>query len=238
MADPGVSGQNFLRLLLGGAQKGVDQIPQQQAQQADLAMALQRMMQQKQQFDTSQTGIQQRHTDEQTRLTARGKASDEATAFRQSMELRDRTEAGTAKTKADQSELEAMKELMRLAEANPELSDMFDAMSRTPSPSQMLGPAMNLLAGKKTAAAKAAEEQGPASEAEVRKLAGQLIVKWSTSEIMPKGVDASNMGIKAMELARQSLGLGGGGLQNLTIEDIDAGIEAYKARLAQMGPFE
>jgi len=70
MADPGVSGQNFLRLLLGGAQKGVDQIPQQQAQQADLTLALQRMMQQKQQFDESTAGIDRRFNTEQDRLKA------------------------------------------------------------------------------------------------------------------------------------------------------------------------
>ena len=76
MADPGVSGQNFLRLLFGGingrggAQAGVDQIPQQQAQQADLTLALQRMMQQKQQFDESTAGIDRRFNTEQDRLKA------------------------------------------------------------------------------------------------------------------------------------------------------------------------
>lgn len=51
MADPGVSTQNFLRLLLGGAQRGADVFQQrqtqQQAQAPDLFMALENMMRQK-----------------------------------------------------------------------------------------------------------------------------------------------------------------------------------------------
>ena len=75
MADPGVSGQNFLRLLLGGAQKGVDQIPRQQAQQADLTLALQRMMQQQGQFDESQASLDRRFNEEQERLKANAAAN-------------------------------------------------------------------------------------------------------------------------------------------------------------------
>jgi hypothetical protein len=58
MADPGVSTQNFLRLLLGGAQRGADVFQQrqtmQQQQQPDLLLALQQMMQRKQMADVEQ----------------------------------------------------------------------------------------------------------------------------------------------------------------------------------------
>ena len=53
MPDPRVSGQNFLRLLFGGAEKGIQGRQRAQEQQADLGLRLQQMRQQRGQFDES-----------------------------------------------------------------------------------------------------------------------------------------------------------------------------------------
>ena len=104
MADPGVSGQNFLRLLLGGAQKGVDQIPRQQAQQADLTLALQRMMQQQGQFDASMTQRRDIATAanedrDAARLLSQGRLTETA-AHNRAIEGIGRTNAETNSTRA------------------------------------------------------------------------------------------------------------------------------------------
>jgi hypothetical protein len=75
MADPGVSAQNFLRLLLGGAQRGADTLQQrqtmQQQQQPDLMLALQQMMQRKQMADVEQGQRQEQIDLQHSDITAR-----------------------------------------------------------------------------------------------------------------------------------------------------------------------
>jgi len=122
MADPGVSGQNFLRLLLGGAQKGVDQIPQQQAQQADLTLALQRMMQQNQQFgeqltqrrDIATEAGSDRDADREAQATR-----DAATAaFREKvLDINTQADATAAQVKVDTADQKRRKDFDARVEA-------------------------------------------------------------------------------------------------------------------------
>lgn len=135
MADPGVSTQNFLRLLLGGAQKGVDQRFVRQGQEADLALQLQGMLQRKQLADEE--------------LAQRGQFRREDVLARKEDDARQREYLDIAKRNAGREEyrdsetalsghLKRIQELQaetqrnmlftKLAQQHPELASVFELL--------------------------------------------------------------------------------------------------------------
>jgi hypothetical protein len=246
MADPGVSGQNFLRILFGGTtgrgglQGGLDTFERRQPQEANLLLQLQQMQQQQGQFqaaqaqqrDLSTSARRQRakfHEDEMERF-ARLDATETARFERA------RVDAGTEKTKQDQADLDAISQLNRLAEENPGLSDMFDTLARTPNPREGLRTALTILGNRNVAQAAGEKRQAPPTARDVDKLASTLSSKL-LSEALDLGIPPGDVPQYARRMAEEILGVGGG-MSALFLGrggfDIDTAIEETKAQIARM----
>jgi hypothetical protein len=121
MADSGVSTQNFLRLLLGGAQKGADVFQQRQTaqeQQApDLMMALQQMMQRQ-----KQSKIENAFTERKVRV-------DEAQLGINAMKLNDPS-AGEMDVAGATGALPGIESAINASTLQPEVKAMLIANSR------------------------------------------------------------------------------------------------------------
>jgi len=171
MSDPGVSTQNFLRLLLGGMQKGTDVFQQRQTmlqQQApDLMLTLQQMMQRKQEreqdvtFRTGQAKLEQQNW--QTAFDAQQNAARETRnrqfgvdTQNQFQQMREniRADAQLKLTQGSAADIAAERKLRvqqmkdeklayaDLAKQYPKMAPYFGALGGGASPSA-LGPLLN-----------------------------------------------------------------------------------------------
>jgi hypothetical protein len=124
----GVSGQNFLNLLFGGVNQGINQYRQQQGQKVDLALTIQQMLerqkagaQQQQNWETS-FGAEQNWRKAQTERNEKLDAQNEGWRIAESL----RREAADAKANADK--VAQLKFWTDMAAKNPQLAPLADMM--------------------------------------------------------------------------------------------------------------